>query len=142
MSMYKSSQIFFWRLWKFATTKGELISECIYDVLNYVASNAHCVLLEHYYSMAKMTSIKGSFLALGACSQSWKLNNLWKNFLVKLTGVTSCLLQFDRNFFCSNNFSNVKCKVSNLKWQCRLIFESKFWKKFYSNNFSNIKFQS
>ena len=62
--------------------------------------------------MAEMTSIKGSFLALGACSQSWKLNNLWFFFLVKLTGVTSCLLQFDRNFFCSNNFSNVKCKVS------------------------------
>ena len=34
-----------------ATTKGELISECIYDILNYVASNAHCVLLEHYYSV-------------------------------------------------------------------------------------------
>ena len=66
-------------------------------------------------TMAKMTSIKGSFLALGARSQSWKLNNSWKIFLVKLTGVTSCALQFDRNFFCSNNSSNVKCKVSDLK---------------------------
>ena len=28
------------------------------------------------YTMAEMTSIKGSFLALGARSQSWKLNNL------------------------------------------------------------------
>ena len=27
-------------------------------------------------TMAEMTSIKGSYLALGACSQSWKLNNL------------------------------------------------------------------
>ena len=65
--------------------------------------------------MAEMTSIKGSFLALGARSQSLKLNNSLNFFLVKLTGVTSCLLQFDRKFFCSNNFSNVKCKVSNLK---------------------------
>ena len=28
------------------------------------------------FKMAEMTSIKGSFLALGARSQSWKLNNL------------------------------------------------------------------
>ena len=65
--------------------------------------------------MAEITSIKGSFLALGACSQSWKLNNFRNFFLVKLTGDTSCLLQFDKKIFCSNNFSNVKCKVSNLK---------------------------
>ena len=31
--------------------------------------------LYHLYTMAEMTSIKGSFLALGARSQSWKLNN-------------------------------------------------------------------
>ena len=60
-------------------------------------------------------SHKRQFLTLGVCSQSWKLNNLSFFFLVKLTGVTSCLLQFDRNFFCSNNFSNINCKVSNLR---------------------------
>ena len=44
-------------------------------------------------------SHKKQFLALGVHSQSWKLNNLLKKFLVKLTGVTSSLLQFDRNLF-------------------------------------------
>ena len=29
----------------------------------------------HVYTMAKMTSIKGSFLAFGGRSQLWKLNN-------------------------------------------------------------------
>ena len=48
-------------------------------------------------------------------SCNFSMNNSWNFFLVKLTGVTSCLLQFDRNFFCSNNFSSIKCKVSNLK---------------------------
>ena len=82
---------------------------------------ANLAMLNHYMvllnqcTMAEMTSIKGSFLALGARSQSWKLNNLWFFFLVKLTGVTSCLLQFDRIFFCSDNFSNIKCTVSNIK---------------------------
>ena len=59
------------------------------------------------------------FLALGACYQSWKLNSLSHYvrlnrffFLVKLAGVTSCSLQFDGFFFCSNDFSNVDCKVS------------------------------
>ena len=60
-------------------------------------------------------SHKRQFLALGVCSQSWKSNNLSKKNIVKLTGVTSCLLQFDRKIFCSNNFSNVDCKVSNLR---------------------------
>ena len=60
-------------------------------------------------------SHKRQFLALGVCSQSWKSNNLSIFFLVKLIGVTSCLLQFDRIFFCSNNFSNINCKVSNLR---------------------------
>ena len=35
-------------------------------------------------------SQKRQLLALGVCSQSWKLNNLSKKILVKLTGVTSC----------------------------------------------------
>ena len=60
-------------------------------------------------------SHKRQFLALGIRSQSWKLDNLSKKILVKLTDVTSCLLQFDRKNFCSNNFSNVGCKVSNLR---------------------------
>ena len=46
-------------------------------------------------------SHKRQFLSLGAHSQSWILDNSQKKILVKLTGVTSCLLQFDRNFFCS-----------------------------------------
>ena len=36
-------------------------------------------------------------------------------FSCQMTGVTSCLLQFDRKFFCSNFFCKVECKVSNLK---------------------------
>ncbi len=60
-------------------------------------------------------SHKRQFLALGVRSQSWKLNNLSKKILVKLTGVTSCLLQFDRKIFCTNNFSFVNYKVSNLR---------------------------
>ena len=47
-------------------------------------------------------SHKRQFLALGVHSQSWILDNLSKKkFLVKLTGVTGCLLQFDRKCFCS-----------------------------------------
>ena len=38
-------------------------------------------------------------------------------FLIKLTGVTSWLLQFDEKKICSNNFSNIDCKVSDLKKQ-------------------------
>ena len=44
-------------------------------------------------------SHKRQFLALGVHSQYWMLDNLSKKILVKLTGVTSCLLQFDRIFF-------------------------------------------
>mgnify|MGYP006903924559 CR=1 FL=1 len=48
-------------------------------------------------------SHKRQFLALRVHSQSWILDNLSKKkILVKLTDVTSCLLQFDRKFFCSN----------------------------------------
>ena len=84
------------------------ITRVINDMTWYKFECSHC-------TIAEMISLKGSFLALGARCQSWKLNNSWFFFLVKLTGVTSCLLQFDRIFFCSNNFSNIKCKVPNLK---------------------------
>ena len=56
-----------------------------------------------------MTLIKGSFHNHGnqiICQ---------KKILVELTGVTSCLLQFDRKKFCLNNFTNVDCKVYNLR---------------------------
>ena len=70
----------------------------------------------NHYTMAEMTSIKGSFLALGALSQSWKLNNSWNFFLVKLTGLQAAYYNLTEKFFAqiisvtSNAVQNIHLK--------------------------------
>ena len=83
---------------------------------------------------------KRQFSALAAHSQSWKLDNLSKYdrlifFSCQLTSVTSCLLQFDRKLFCSNNF----CKVDSNKHFFRQISSGFFLINFKSVFLLSIK---
>ena len=56
-------------------------------------------------------SHKRQFLALGVCSQSWKLNNLSKKNSCQIDWCYKLLATIWQNFFL---LSNVDCKVSNL----------------------------
>ena len=66
---------------------------------------------------------KMPFLALGAPSQYWKLNNLSNYdrlnwffcFLSNWLVLQAAYYNLTEKRFCSNNFSNVDCKISNLK---------------------------
>ena len=55
--------------------------------------------IEGECTMAEMTSIKGSFLALGARSQSWKLNNLWNFFSCQIDWCYKLLTTIWQKFF-------------------------------------------
>ena len=92
---------------------------CIYDLFRFCCLVLCMISIYIRYVVCTLHNgrndfYKRQFSSLAAHYQSWKLNNLSNFFSCQLTGVTSCLLQFDRNFFCSNNFCKVDCKVSNL----------------------------